>query len=209
MRIEPFEMGSFASMGYVIGADGGEEAVVIDPGEEPGRMLDFLTAESLTVAAILDTHGHGDHIAGNARVKAAFPDAPILIGEADAALLSDPVGNLSALFGMPWTSPPADRTLSDGQILELAGLSIEAHHVPGHSPGQMVFYLAAEGVCFCGDTVFAGSIGRSDFPGGDGATLIAAIREKILSLPAATTLYPGHGPPTTVEREAATNPFLR
>jgi glyoxylase-like metal-dependent hydrolase (beta-lactamase superfamily II) len=208
MRIEPFEMGGFLSMAYVIGADGADEGVVIDPGEAPGRLIDWLRGESLTVAAILNTHGHGDHVAGNAALKAAFPDAPILIGEADAGMLTDPVANLSALFGMPWQSPPADGVLADGQRLDLAGLTIECRHVPGHSPGQMVFYVPHEGACFCGDTVFSGSIGRSDFPGGDGEVLIEAIRRQILSLPPRTRLYPGHGPPTTVAEEAAGNPFL-
>jgi glyoxylase-like metal-dependent hydrolase (beta-lactamase superfamily II) len=208
-------MGGFLSMAYVIGADDSAEAVVIDPGEAPGRLIEWLRDQSpclpagrLTVAAIVNTHGHGDHVAGNAALKAAFPAAPILIGAADAAMLTDPVANLSALFGMPWRSPPADGVLADGQVLTLAGLSIECRHVPGHSPGQMVFYLPDEGVCFCGDTVFAGSIGRSDFPGGDGEVLIEAIRRQILSLPPETKLYPGHGPPTTVAQEAAGNPFL-
>ena len=209
MRIEPFQMGSFASMGYLIGADGGSEVVVIDPGEGPERMLAFLSDESLSVVAILDTHGHGDHIAGNGELKDAFPDAPLLIGEADAHMLTDPAMNLSGMFGSPWISPPADRKLTGGEKLEYAGLIIEVRHVPGHSPGHMVFHIAEAGACFCGDTVFTGSIGRSDFPGGDGPTLIAAIGEQILTLPPETKLYPGHGPPTTVARETAANPFLR
>jgi len=208
MRIRPFELGSFLSMSYVAAAEGGREAVVIDPGEGPEPILEYLAAESLTAAAILNTHGHGDHIAGNTAVKAAFPDAPILIGEADAPMLTDPTANLSALFGLSFVSPPANRLLRDGERVELAGLGIECRLVPGHSPGQMIFYLPAEGVCFCGDTVFAGSIGRSDFPGGDAAVLQEAIRGRILSLPPETRLYPGHGPPTTVGREAAANPFL-
>ena len=124
-------------------------------------------------------------------------------------MLSNPITNLSALFAMSFSSPQADRLLADGERLEVAGLLIEARHVPCHSPGQMVFHVPAEGVCFCGDTVFAGAIGRSDLPGGNGEALLEAIRRQILTLPLTTRLYPGHGPPTTVGREAASNPYLR
>ncbi len=199
----------FAENTYVVWKPPSAEALVIDPGLEPELILDFLREEGLTAAAILNTHGHADHIAGNGAMKQAFPGAPLVIGENETPLLADPMANVSGLFGTPLTSPPADRTVKEGDVIEAAGVRLEVLDVPGHSPGHVAF-LYRDGPCvvFGGDVLFRGGVGRSDFPGSDGRLLFASIREKLFTLPPDTVVYPGHGPVTTVGHEKATNPFV-
>ncbi|MFN9368808.1 MAG: MBL fold metallo-hydrolase [Planctomycetia bacterium] len=200
----------FGENTYVLSRAGCRECLVIDPGFEPDLVIDWLESRSLEPAAILLTHGHSDHIAGNAALKARWPDLPIIVGRGDASKLTDPAGNLSAAFGLPLTSPPADRLRSDGEIVNLAGLRLVAHEIPGHSSGHMVFRL--EGplppVVFGGDVLFRGGIGRTDFPDGDFATLARGIRCHLYTLPDDTVIHPGHGDPTTVGHEKRTNPFV-
>ncbi len=201
---------NFAENSYIVWRRGGNDALVIDPGLEPERILACLRDNRLGVAAVLCTHGHADHIAGNQAIKEAFPQAPLIIGERDAVMLTDSVANLSAPFGFPLTSPPADRTVHEGDLLELAGLVLEVRDIPGHSPGHVVFvaHQARPIHVFGGDVLFRGSIGRFDFPGGDGNLLLAGIRTKLFDLPDDTIVYPGHGPSTTTGIEKQTNPFL-
>ena len=208
VRIAVVESMPFAENTYIAWRPGRDEAIVVDPGFEPDAILDNLRAEKLTPAVILNTHGHVDHIAGNAAMKDTFPDTPLVIGAGDAAMLTDPMLNLSGLSGVAITSPPADRTVREGEVVEAAGLRLEVLDIPGHSPGHVVFVLRDEGVVFGGDVLFAGSIGRTDFPGGDLKLLLSGIRAKLWPLPDATKVYPGHGPPTTVGEEKRSNPFL-
>jgi hydroxyacylglutathione hydrolase len=208
VRIAVVESMPFAENTYLAWRPGRTDAVVIDPGFEPDAVLDRLRGEGLTPAVILNTHGHVDHIAGNEALKAAFPDAPLIIGAGDAAMLTDPMRNLSGLAGLPVTSPPADRTVREGDVVEAAGLRFEVFDIPGHSPGHVVFVLRDGPLVFGGDVLFAGSIGRTDFPGGDLDLLLSGIRAKLWPLPDATRVFPGHGPPTTVGAEKRTNPFL-
>jgi glyoxylase-like metal-dependent hydrolase (beta-lactamase superfamily II) len=194
---------------YVVWLDGRTDALVIDPGLEPELILSCLQEHGLTPAVILNTHGHADHIGGNEVLKRASPDVPLVIGQGDAIMLTDAWANLSAMFGEPITSPPADRTLVAGEVIEYAGLTLEVRHIPGHSPGHVVF-IWRDKPChvFGGDVLFRGSIGRFDFPGGDGPLLLAGIREKLFDLPDDTVVYPGHGPVTTTGHEKRTNPYL-
>jgi hydroxyacylglutathione hydrolase len=194
---------------YVIKRPEGNQAIVVDPGLEPESILDYLRGEGLDVAAILNTHGHADHIGGNEALKDAFPQAPLIIGVNDANMLVDANANLSAPFGAPITSPPADRVVNEGDVVEAAGIRLEVLDVPGHSPGHVVF-VVRDTPCqvFGGDVLFRGSIGRYDFPGSDGNLLFQGIRTKMYALPTDTVVYPGHGPVTTIGHERRSNPFV-
>lgn len=194
---------------YLVWRQDSDQALVIDPGLEPDAILEEIKNHGLTIAAILNTHGHADHIAGNEAMKAAFPAAPLIIGKNDANMLTDSWANLSAMFGMPIVSPPADQTVVEGDVLDLAGFRLEVFDIPGHSPGHVVFLLRDEPhVVFGGDVLFRESIGRTDFPGGSLPTLLDGIRKKLFILPPETVVYSGHGPVTTVGHEMTANPFL-
>ncbi len=207
--IETVESAPFAEMSYVVWVAGRPEALVIDPGFDPPAILDVLSREGLRLGGILNTHGHVDHIAGNAALKAAFPDAPLVIGRNEATLLTDPQANLSGPFGEPLTSPPADRLVDDGERFEIAGLTFEVREIPGHSPGSVVFVCDQFGTPFVfgGDVLFSGSIGRTDL-GGNTTQLLSGIHARLFDLPDGTLVFPGHGPPTTVGAEKRTNPYV-
>ncbi len=194
---------------YIVWQDGRADAVVIDPGLEPDLILEVLGDEDLTVDAILNTHGHADHIAGNEVMKRRFAAAPLIIGIHEGHLLTDSEANLSAAYDMPLVSPKADRLVKEGETIEAAGLTFEVLEIPGHSPGHVVFVWRGTPVrVFGGDVLFRGSIGRTDFPGGNTEKLLAGIRTKLFQLPGDTVVYPGHGPVTTIGQERASNPFL-
>ncbi|HTK74582.1 MAG TPA: MBL fold metallo-hydrolase [Gemmataceae bacterium] len=199
----------FAENTYIVWQSNSSDAVVIDPGFEPEPVLEKLADDGLTVRLILNTHGHVDHIAGNARMKATFPDAPLAIGVGDAEMLTNPMLNLSGLSGLDIRSPAADRLVREGDVIEAAGLRFEVFDIPGHSPGHVVYLVREDpAVVFGGDVLFRGSIGRTDFPGGDLDRLLAGIRAKLWPLPDDTVVYSGHGPVTTVGHEKRLNPFL-
>ncbi|HKB00653.1 MAG TPA: MBL fold metallo-hydrolase [Gemmataceae bacterium] len=208
LQIQTIVSMPFAENTYVVWRDGSAEALVIDPGTEPDAILSFLSETGLTPAAILNTHGHADHIAGNADLKAAYPDAPLVIGAGDAPFLSNPSLNVSRSFGFDIVSPPADRLVREGDTLLFAGLTLDIREIPGHSPGHIVFVVRDEGIVFGGDVLFRGSIGRTDFPGGSFETLADGIRNKLYAMPDETVVYPGHGPVTKVGYERRTNPFV-
>ena len=208
-RIESVESAPFAENSYVIWKPGRSDALVVDPGFDVKSIQAILVANQLTPAAILNTHGHGDHIAGNAEMKTRYPNAPLIIGRNDQHLLFDPVANLSASW-MDVVSPPADRLVDHGERIELAGFSIEVREIRGHSPGSVVFLFDEfdPPVVLGGDVLFAGSVGRTDL-GGNGPQLFNGIRAYLYTLPDTTIVWPGHGPSTTVGLERRTNPFVR
>ena len=210
LEIVSVESEPFAENSYVIRRSGESAALVIDPGFDVDSILDILRSERLTPIAILNTHGHVDHIAGNARMKSVYALAPLIIGRNDAHLLRDPQANLSAMFGVPIVSPGADRLVDHGERLDLAGIAIEVREIPGHSPGSVVFVLDGSDppIVFGGDVLFAGGVGRTDL-GGDARQLTDGIRAHLYNLPDETVVWPGHGPATTIGVEKRTNPFVR
>jgi glyoxylase-like metal-dependent hydrolase (beta-lactamase superfamily II) len=210
IQILTIESQPFAENSYLVWREGGSEAFVIDPGFEPDLIHEALADNGLTLAAIVCTHGHVDHIAGNGEMKRTFPDAPIIVGTRDAQFLTDPVLNMSAQYGFEVTSPPADRLVNEGDKLTVASIELEVFDIPGHSPGHVV-YLIRESkplTVLGGDVLFRGSVGRTDFPGGSFEMLKAGIVRVLWSLPPDTVVYPGHGPVTTTGQEKRTNPFL-
>ncbi len=209
LQIQTVVSAPFDENTYIVWLPSRSDALVIDPGLEPDFILEVLRDQGLTVAAILNTHGHADHIAGNGFLKQIFADAPLMIGAGDEPMLSDAVLNLSAPFGMAITSPPAERLLREGDVVEEAGIRLEVLEIPGHSPGHVVFLFRGPPLLvFGGDVLFRGSVGRTDFPRGSSQQLFEGIRAKLFTLPADTVVYPGHGPVTTVGDEMRENPFV-
>jgi glyoxylase-like metal-dependent hydrolase (beta-lactamase superfamily II) len=208
-RIDVIVSSPFMQNTLVVSAPDGGSCLVVDPGFEPQRIISQIGRRALNPCMILLTHGHVDHIAGNAALRERWPDLPIAIGAKDAVMLEDPLANLSGLSGFDVVSPAADRLLADGDRILAAGLELLVREIPGHSPGHVVYLMteAQPMVVLGGDVLFQGSIGRTDFPGGDHALLVSGIREKLFSLPDDTIVYPGHGEPTTIGAERASNPF--
>ena len=200
----------FDENSYIVQLAVRSDCIVFDPGLEPALILSYLDEHALVPAAILCTHGHSDHIAGNAALKRRWPECPLVIGAGDAPKLTDPQLNLSAAFGVSLVSPPADRTVDDGDRFEAAAIELDVLAAPGHSVGHVVFLCrqATPWRLFGGDVLFRGSIGRSDFPDGDFDALRRAIHDKLFTLPDDTIVYPGHGPETTIGREKRGNPFV-
>jgi glyoxylase-like metal-dependent hydrolase (beta-lactamase superfamily II) len=200
----------FEQVAYIVWRRGETEALIVDPGFDTESIERIVARHGLRPVAILNTHGHADHIAGNAVMKERYPAAPLVIGRNEAHLLTDASANLSAPFGLPLRSPPADRLVDDGEQLELAGFAFVVREIPGHSPGSVVFVCKDFDPPFVlgGDVIFRGSVGRVDFPGGSGKTLAAGIKDKLFTLPERTVIFPGHGPPTTVGAERRDNPFV-
>lgn len=204
LEIRGFTVGPMQSNCYLLRA-AGQSAVAVDPGADDPRLARQIEEWGGGLAAIVLTHAHLDHVAGIPALRREF-EAPIHLHPDDLPLY-ERAPEQAESFGLALDElPPPERELSGGQRLRVAGVELEVRHAPGHSPGGVV--LGAGEVAFVGDCLFAGSIGRTDLPGGNAEALMRSIREQILTLPPSTTLLPGHGPKTTVEREERSNPFL-
>ncbi|MEJ3654811.1 MBL fold metallo-hydrolase [Actinomycetes bacterium KLBMP 9759] len=218
MLVAGFPAGSFQTNCYAVAAGEGEACVVVDPGQDAVEPLEELLAKHrLTPVAVLLTHGHFDHTFSVAPVCDGH-DIPAWIHPDDREMLADPMKGISAearaFFGgrMELREPREVRDLADGSTLELAGLTLTVDHTPGHTRGSMIFTTPTEegvDVIFAGDTLFAGSIGRTDLPGGDHAQMLVSLREKLLTRSDTALVLPGHGQTTTIGRERMTNPFLQ
>lgn len=206
MILEVLPVGQLDANCYIIGCEETKEAAVIDPGGDAPDIIDLINSLGLNVKYIICTHGHADHVGGVDGVKNAT-GAKVLIHREDADMLTDPKKNLSAYIGHNLVLQPADQLVADGDTLKVGQLELEILNIPGHSRGGIC--IKVEDVVFSGDTLFARSIGRSDFPGGNHNDLIRGIKTKLLTLPGNTRVYPGHGPDTLVEYEQNHNPFLR
>lgn len=205
MEISAIAVGEFAANCYVVHKKG--RGIIIDPGADAKTIMAVIDQQGLEIEAIINTHGHFDHIGANGAIKSAF-DAPLYIHREDEPCLKDAKQNLSVWAGLEaMVSPPADYLLSGSEVLEVAGLRVEVLHTPGHSPGSIC--LGVGGALFTGDTLFAGSVGRTDFPGASGEKLMDSLLNVIMPLPGKTVIYPGHGPASQLEAELKYNPFLR
>lgn len=191
---------------FIVGCEETKEAVVIDPGDEVDKILIALAKNQLKVKYIVDTHGHFDHVGGNKKLKEAT-DADIIIHSADAPMLKQLSASASRWGLRADDSPPPDRTVDEGDEITFGNVTLKVIHTPGHTPGGIS--LHADHCVFVGDTLFSGSIGRTDFPGGDFGTLISSIKDKLFKLDDDVIVYTGHGPETSIGQEKRTNPFVR
>lgn len=201
----------FMENSYIVRLTDRADCLVVDPGFEPEAIAEKMQSHGVEPAAILNTHGHADHIAGNAYFKERWPDVPLVIGAGDAGMLTDPMANLSMMFGGRIVSPPADQTVQEGETLEAAGMTLRVLEIPGHSSGHVVFVIdeVQPHIVLGGDVLFQRGIGRVDFPGGNEEQLFSGIRNKLYTMPDDTIVYSGHGPPTTTGEEKQSNPFVR
>jgi hydroxyacylglutathione hydrolase len=203
--VQAFGGGPFGENGYLVTCPRTRKGILVDPGASVGQMLEAVTSSGAAIVAIVLTHAHLDHVDGVARAKRETR-APVHLHPADEPLYKQAPAQ-AEWFGVRLeTPPPVDEYLHEGERIRFGECALEVRHTPGHAPGHVI--LVGAGVAIVGDTVFAGSIGRTDLPGGDFQTLMASIREHILSLPDETVLHSGHGPATTVGHERVANPFL-
>jgi hydroxyacylglutathione hydrolase len=204
--IKTLAVGPIMANCFIVGCENTKSAVVIDPGDEADKILMALAESQLTVKYIINTHGHFDHVGANKKMK-EVTGAEILIHAADADMLEQ-ISVASQAFGMSVeNSPPADRTIAEGDKITFGDITLNVIHTPGHSLGGIS--LSTDGVVFVGDSLFYGSIGRTDFPGGDYNTLIASIKNKLFPLGDEVVVYTGHGPETSIGQEKRMNPFLK
>ena len=213
MKIATFQLILFQVNCYVVYDPVERKAVIVDPGIVDNREIEaidrFLADHDLTVVAIINTHLHIDHVVANTGLAEKY-GVPVM-AHPDDDFLGSRLQDQARQFGLPFRMESAGvtRHLSDGEIIPVGSGSLEVIHLPGHSPGGIGLYDAADGFLISGDTLFEGSIGRTDLPGGDIARLLESVRKRLYSLPDSTVVYPGHGPATTIAREKASNPYVR
>ncbi|MCZ6835914.1 MAG: MBL fold metallo-hydrolase [Planctomycetota bacterium] len=206
--INTFILGDYQTNCFVITQSGTRDCWIVDCGYQPGVMLEYIDTEKLTPKGILLTHCHSDHIAGVDELLSRFGSMPIYAHEAESRFCSDPMLNLSGMVGQPVTCTDPDHLLKGGETLDLLGESWRVVHTPGHSPGGVLYIHDASQQALAGDTLFAGSIGRFDFPTSNAQDLEHSVLEVMMALPDTLTIHPGHGPTTTIGQERQTNPYV-
>ena len=208
MMVKMFTVGGFFTNCYVVGCEQTGEAILIDPGFddsfEAEKIFKFIDGSNLKLKFIVNTHGHLDHICGNGRAKEKY-NVPILVHEYDAYMLGRVGKHIASFFGFKGSSPPADVLLHDGDLIEFGRIALKVMHTPGHSRGSISLIGSKE--VFTGDTLFCGSIGRTDFPDSSESDMQLSLK-KLTYLPDNFVVYPGHGPQTTIGEEKNSNPFL-
>jgi len=209
MFLKQLEVGNFAVFAYLIGGDAGGEGLVIDPADDVDKIIALADEQKITIKYILNTHAHVDHVMGNEEMKRKTR-AKIIIHEEDAPWLTRIPSSMLSMFGGR-SSPPADHTVKDGDLIQVGHLTLKVLHTPGHSPGGMSMYL--DKAVFTGDTLFVGAVGRTDLPGGSWPLMLQSIKTKLLTLPDETIVWPGHNygsaPTSTIKNERLNNPFLK
>ncbi|NOX97260.1 MAG: MBL fold metallo-hydrolase [Nitrospirae bacterium] len=206
MFLKRLVVGPLESNCYLVADEETKEGIIVDPGEEGERVLKAMRQEGIVPRYLINTHGHIDHIGANGYLKERIEGIKLGIHEADARMLINATDNLSNFSGTGLTSPPADFFLKEGDEIKAGGICLKIIHTPGHTLGGIC--LLGEGEIFTGDTLFAGSVGRTDLPGGSREQLMQSLKEKLMVLPEETVVHPGHGEPSTIGREKTTNPFL-
>lgn len=206
LNIESHVAGPFAVNSLIVWCERTLQAAIFDAPGETENLIERITSRGLHPVCLVNTHGHCDHILANREIKEHF-GVPLLIHPKDRPMLADPARNLSLFLGESVISPDADGTLDEDEALIVGECELQVKHVPGHSPGSLVFHYP--GFVVCGDTLFAGGIGRTDFPDSNERDLLENIRSKLFTLPDQTVVYPGHGPTTTIGEERRSNPFVR
>jgi hydroxyacylglutathione hydrolase len=209
MQIRTFALGSFEVNAYLLISDNGRDGIIIDAPEESEQVIDACADAGVEPSWLLLTHGHADHLAGAEALRQRWPRIKIGVHAGDEPKLHSPMANLSMLMGMSIKAPAADQLLKEGDEIAVAEIRLKVLETPGHTPGGICLLAddSTPPALFTGDTLFALSVGRTDFPGGNSRQLVKSIREKLFVLPQETICYPGHGPATTIANERAMNPF--
>jgi hydroxyacylglutathione hydrolase len=208
MILEMLTVGPFQENCYIIGGDESGVGAVVDPGDEAARIALAVEQTELEVGSIIVTHAHIDHVGAVATLVDEYA-CPVLM-HAESELMLKQLPTQAMMMGLKFGKVPAvDRHISDGEVLEVGELRLRSLYTPGHAPGHLAFYVEDEGLVLSGDALFAGSVGRTDLPGGSMEVLMRSIEERLLTLPNETRVFPGHGPQTEIGNERTTNPFLQ